>query len=108
MDWSIIITSVISVVVGGIGGKLIDKRRTPYQMTLDLLQEQKKFYAERNAELEREKLDSAEKSAVIRKSGKCEHRFKDPKIVCPVDEADNERLERRCQRCNPNKEDDKE
>ena len=99
MDWTTIITALISVGVGGVLGKVIDKRKTPYAMVLEMLQEQKKFYEERNAEYQREKLDSAEKSAVIRKSAKCEHKYKDPKIICPVDEADMARLQNRCLRC---------
>ena len=102
MDWTLSITSLISVGVGGVLGKIIDKRKTPYTMVLEMLQEQKRFYQERNADFEREKLDSAEKSAVIMKSGQCEHRFKDPNIHCPVDEANNERLEKRCLRCGYN------
>ena len=103
MDWTTIIVSAISVVIGGVLGKIIDKRKTPYQMVVEMIQEQKRFYEERNADYEREKLDSAEKSAVIMKSGQCEHRFKDPKIQCPVDKANNERLEKRCERCGYNK-----
>lgn len=106
MDWTTIIVSAISVVVGGILGKVIDKRKTPYQMVVEMIQEQKRFYEERNADYEREKLDSAEKSAVIMKSGQCEHRFKDPQILCPVDKANNERLEKRCERCGYNRNDE--
>ena len=76
-----------------------DKRKTPYDMLRDLLDEQKKFYEQRNADYERERLDSAEKSAVIMKSGRCQHRFRDPDVKCPVDEANEVRLENRCKRC---------
>lgn len=76
-----------------------DKRKTPYDMFRDLLAEQKKFYEERNADYEREKLDSAEKSAVLAATHKCAHRFKDPDIHCPVEEANEERLKNRCDRC---------
>lgn len=75
-----------------------DKRKTPYDMFRDLLEEQKKFYEERNADYEREKLDSAEKSSVIMQSHFCKHRYKDPEIVCPVDEANDARLKKRCDR----------
>jgi hypothetical protein len=75
-----------------------DKRKTPYDMFRDLLMEQKKFYEERNADYEREKLDSAEKSSVIMQSHLCKHRYKDPEIVCPVDEANDARLKKRCDR----------
>lgn len=76
-----------------------EKRKTPYDMFRELLAEQKKFYEERNRDYEREKLDSAEKSAVIMKSHLCRHKYKDENIVCPVDVANDERLEKRCQRC---------
>lgn len=76
----------------------VDKRKTPYDMLRDLLAEQKKFYEERNADYEREKLDSAEKSSVIMQSHFCKHKFKDPNIVCPVDVANDKRLKERCER----------
>lgn len=76
----------------------VDKRKTPYDMLRDLLAEQKKFYEERNADYEREKLDSAEKSAVIMETRQCAHRFEKPSIVCPVDEANARRLAERCKR----------
>ena len=76
-----------------------DKRKTPYDMFRDLLAEQKKFYEERNADYEREKLDSAEKSSVIMQSHFCKHKYSDPNIVCPVDVANDRRLKERCARC---------
>lgn len=75
-----------------------DKRKTPYDMFRDLLAEQKKFYEERNADYEREKLDSAEKSSVIMQSHFCKHKYKDQDIVCPVDKANDDRLKKRCER----------
>lgn len=79
-----------------------DKRKTPYDMLRDLLTEQKKFYEERNADYEREKLDSAEKSSVIMQSHFCKHKYTDPNIVCPVDVANDRRLKERCNRCGYN------
>lgn len=79
-----------------------DKRKTPYDMFRDLLAEQKKFYEERNADYEREKLDSAEKSSVIMQSHFCKHKYSDPNIVCPVDVANDKRLKERCNRCGYN------
>lgn len=76
-----------------------DKRKTPYDMLRELLTEQKKFYEERNADYEREKLDSAEKSSVIMQSHFCKHKYKDPNIICPVDVANDKRLKERCDRC---------
>lgn len=76
-----------------------DKRKTPYDMFRDLLAEQKKFYEERNADYEREKLDSAEKSSVIMQSHFCKHKYTDPNIICPVDVANDKRLKERCTRC---------
>lgn len=75
-----------------------DKRKTPYDMFRDLLAEQKKFYEERNADYEREKLDSAEKSSVIMQSHFCKHKYTNPEIVCPVDVANDARLKKRCDR----------
>ena len=88
-----------------------DKRKTPYDMFRDLLAEQKKFYEERNADYEREKLDSAEKSSVIMQSHFCKHKYTDPNVVCPVDVANDERLKKRCTRCgyrDPNEKDDEQ
>lgn len=79
-----------------------DKRKTPYDMFRDLLAEQKKFYEERNADYEREKLDSAEKSSVIMQSHFCKHKYTDPNVVCPVDVANDARLKKRCDRCGYN------
>ena len=77
----------------------IDKKKTPYDMFMELLTEQKKFYEQRNADYEREKLDSAEKSSVIMQSHFCKHKYTDPNVVCPVDVANDERLKKRCTRC---------
>lgn len=88
-----LITGVIEIVKS-----FIDKRKTPYDMLKDMLAEQTRFYKEKNAELEREKLDSAEKSSVIMQSHFCAHRFKDPNTPCPVDVANDERLKNRCGR----------
>lgn len=79
-----------------------DKRKTPYDMFRELLVEQKKFYEQRNADYEREKLDSAEKSSVIMQSHFCKHKYSDPNIVCPVDVANDKRLKERCNRCGYN------
>lgn len=103
IDWTTIISSVIALFAGGgIWGVIQareEKKKTPYDMLMDMLAEQKKFYEERNAEYEREKLDSAEKSAVLTATHKCKHRFKDPEIACPVEEANEARLQKRCKRC---------
>lgn len=105
--WITVITGVLSLFAGGgIWGVIKareDKRKTPYDMFRDLLAEQKKFYEERNADYEREKLDSAEKSSVIMQSHFCKHKYTDPNIVCPVDKANDDRLKKRCVRCGYNK-----
>lgn len=103
MDWT-------SIIIGCIGGggiwavvrAIIDKRKSPYDMLRDLLAEQKKFYQERNADYEREKLDSAEKSSVIMQSHFCQYKYTDPNVVCPVDVANDARLKKRCERCGYN------
>jgi hypothetical protein len=101
--WSLIITGIFSFLGGGglwaVIKARVDKKKTPYDMFRDLLEEQKKFYEERNADYEREKLDSAEKSSVIMQSHFCKHKYKDPNIVCPVDVANDARLKKRCDRC---------
>lgn len=89
----------------------VDKKKTPYEMFMELLTEQKKFYEQRNADYEREKLDSAEKSSVIMQSHFCKHKYTDPNIICPVDVANDERLRKRCTRCDyrdPNEKEDEQ
>ena len=76
-----------------------DKKKTPYDMFMELMAEQKRFYEARNADYEREKQDSAEKSSVIMQSHFCKHKYKDPNVVCPVDVANDERLKKICDRC---------
>lgn len=104
MEWNDILIALISAVCSG-GGVLgivrvrEEKKKTPYDMVVEMLNEQKKFYAERNAEYEKEKRDSAEKSAVIMQTHKCQHKYSDPKIICPVDVANESRLKDRCDRC---------
>lgn len=98
-----ILTGIISIVAGAGFWSWIkakeDKKKTPYDMFMELMKEQKKFYEQRNLEYEREKLDSAEKSSVIMQSHFCKHKYTDPNIVCPVDKANDERLKKRCERC---------
>ena len=104
MDW----TTVLISALGG-GGALtgvieiarakISKRKSPYDMMCEMLDEQRRFYAEKNAELDREKRDSACKSAVIQQTAYCKHKYKDPTLVCPVDKANEERLRSRCDEC---------
>ena len=112
MDASIWIE--VAKVLGGVitGGGLwavikarVDKKKTPYDMFMELLTEQRKFYEQRNADYEQEKLDSAEKSSVIMQSHFCKHKYRDPDIVCPIDVANDERLKRRCERCGYNEKD---
>lgn len=89
----------------------VDKKKTPYDMFMELLTEQKKFYEQRNADYEREKLDSAEKSSVIMQSHFCKHKYTDINIICPVDVANDERLKKRCTRCgyrDPNEKEDEQ
>ena len=96
MDASILL-DVIKVAAGVLtGGGLWawikareDKRKTPYDMFRDLLEEQKKFYEARNADYEREKLETNKKSSVIMQSHFCKHKYSDPNIVCPVDVAND-------------------
>lgn len=107
MDWTTIITSALAG--GGIWAvikALVDKRKSPYDMLIEMMAEQKRYFQERYEEYEREKLDSAEKSAVLTATHKCQHRFADPSIICPVDEANEERLKNRCSRCKYGEEDE--
>ena len=104
MDWTQIIVATLGggTVLTGLFELIkakIDKKKTPYDMLMGMLEEQKKFYQERNADYEREKLDSAEKSSVIMQSHFCAWKYKDPGVVCPVDKANDTRLKNRCERC---------
>ena len=76
----------------------VDKKKTPYDMFMELMNEQKRFYEQRNADYEREKLDSAEKSSVIMQSQFCQHKYSNPDVKCPVDAANDIRLKKRCER----------
>ena len=99
------IAKIAAGVLTGAGGVFAyfktraEKRKTPYDMFMELLSEQKKFYEQRNADYEREKLDSAEKSSVIMQSHFCKHKYTDQNVVCPVDVANDKRLKERCNRC---------
>ena len=108
MDWTTIVTGVLSFLGGGglwaVIKARVDKRKTPYDMLMEMMAEQKRFYAEKNAEFEREKKDSSEKSYILAQSRKCAHRFKDPATPCPVDEANEARLQKKCENCSYNKE----
>lgn len=100
------IAKIVAGLLTGAGGVFAyfkiwaEKKKTPYDMFMELLAETKKFYEQRNADYEREKLDSAEKSSVIMQSHFCKHKFTDPNVVCPVDKANDERLKKRCERIN--------
>ena len=104
--WTVVITGILSFLSGGGLWAWIrareEKKKTPYDMFMELLREQKQFYAARNADYEREKLDSAEKSSVIMQSHFCKHKYTDPNVVCPVDVANDARLKKRCDRCDYN------
>ena len=101
-----IITGIVSLLSGGGIWAWVkareDKKKTPYDMFMELMKTQTEFYEARNADYEREKLDSAEKSSVIMQSHFCKHRYSDPDVVCPVDAANDERLRKRCERCDYN------
>ena len=110
MDWTAIITAVAGVFAGGgiwaVIKARIDKKKTPYDMFMEMLVEYKAYFAEKNAELEREKRDSAEKSYILSQTRKCAHRFKDPSVPCPVDDANEARLQNKCNGCEFNREGD--
>ena len=107
MDWSEIVVSalgggtLITGIVEVIKAK-IEKKKTPYDMFMGLMEKQSELYSNMKADLEQEKLDSAEKSSVIMQSHFCKHKYKDPDIVCPVDVANDKRLKDRCTRCSYN------
>lgn len=110
MSWENVLIAAIGAVFGGglwaVIKSIVDKKKTPYEMFMELMQKQTEFYDSLNAAYEREKLDSAEKSAVIAKTHKCKHRFSDPDVLCPVETANEERLNQRCVRCEYNEEKD--
>ena len=107
MNW----TSIIIAVIGAAGfwaviKAIVDKQKTAYDMLISMIEEEKEFYKMRNAEFKQVEQDSAEKSAVISKTHNCLHRFKDPDVPCPVEKANDERLENRCKTCKYNNEED--
>ena len=107
MNW----TSIIIAVIGATGfwaviKALVDKQKSAYDMLITTIAELKELYETQSAEFRQEKIDSAEKSAVIAKTHKCLHRFDNPEIVCPVEEANDERLQNRCSRCEYNNDKD--
>lgn len=104
MDWMSIVSTAIGALLGGGGifGVLIareNKKKTPYDMVVEMLQEQKRFYADRNAEFEKERMESQEKTVVINATHNCQYKYKNPDIKCPVDEANDERLRKQCSGC---------
>lgn len=104
MDWADIINTATGALLGGGGIFGIwlakeAKKKTPYDMLVEMLQEQKRFYADRNAEYEAERRASQEKSKVINAARKCPYKYKDPNLECPVDKADEERLRSQCESC---------
>lgn len=104
MDWTTIIVSALGggAAITGVTEiikALVDKKKTPYDMLVGVLEEMQKYQKQRNADYEREKLDSAEKSSVIMQSHFCKHKYTNPDIICPVDKANDERLKARCKRC---------
>ena len=110
MNWTSIIIALVGAVFGAgfwaVVKSIVDKKKTPYEMFMELMQKQTEFYDSLNAAYEQEKQDSAEKSAVIAKTHKCKHRFNDPEIICPVETANEERLNQRCVRCEYNQDKD--
>ena len=107
MNWTNIIIAVIAASgFWAVLQTIVNKQKTAYDMLISMIQEEKEFYKMQKSEFEKEKLDSAEKSSVISKMHKCLHRFKDPEITCPVEEANEKRLESRCSRCEYNPETD--
>nr|DAT75927.1 MAG TPA: hypothetical protein [Caudoviricetes sp.] len=99
-----LILSVVGTVFGGTGlwaylKTRAETRKTPYDLFVQMIDEQTKFYAEKNAEYARERQDSAEKSHVIAQASRCQHRFRDASIHCAVEEANDERLKRKCEIC---------
>lgn len=103
LDYTNIITAIVAAISGGgIWGVIqtkVSKRKSPYDMMCEMLQEQKKFYAEKNGELEKEKQDSREKSYIIAQTRLCKAKVKDPSIICPVEDANDDRLKTKCQKC---------
>lgn len=110
--WNLIL-SVVGTVLGGTGlwGYLkirAENRKSPYEMLIQMINEREKFYERKNAEYERERQDSAEKSHVIAQASKCKYRFRDASIQCAVEDANDERLKRKCEICKANEAEVKE
>jgi len=105
MEW---LTILLSAVGGGgittVIVALINKKKTPYDMLMEMLSEQKKFYESKNAEFENEKTESAHKSYIIAQTRLCKAKRENPEITCPVDAANDERLRAKCNDCQKFKE----
>lgn len=103
MNWDTVITAALSALGGGglwaVVKAAVDKKKSPYDRYIQLLDEHEKFYQQLCLELDAERKDSAAKSHVIAQTTRCPHRFKDPAFPCPVDEANDERLKRICKLC---------
>ena len=107
MNWNAIIIAVVGATgFWAVVKAIVDKQRTAYDMLTATITELKELYSKQSEEFKREKKDSAEKSAVISKTHKCLHRFDNPSIVCPVEEANDARLQNRCNTCEYNTEKD--
>lgn len=96
MNWNTIIIAVVGTAgFWAVVKAIVDKQKSSYDMLITTITELKELYATQSEEFKREKKDSAEKSAVISKTHKCLHRFDNPSIVCPVEEANDARLQNR-------------
>lgn len=103
MDWNNIIIGILGIFTGagfwGVVKSALEKKKTPYDLFIQMVEEERKFYQMKNKEYEQKDIDSAEKSAVIAQSSNCFHRFKDPEIICPVEKANEMRLRKKCLHC---------
>ena len=100
MDW-------IDLLIGLVGGggittvitSLISKKKSPYDLYTEFIQTQREWMERTSQELEREKVDSAEKSYIIARTRLCEVKRKHPDVECPVDAANDDRLRHKCKEC---------
>lgn len=103
MDWTTMITAALSALGGGglwaVIKAAVDKKKSPYDRFMEVMDRQEQLCSEIRAELAEERADSAAKSHVIAQASKCKYRFGDASIRCAVEEANDERLKRKCEIC---------
>lgn len=95
------------LIIGLIGGggittvvvALINKKKSPYDLYTEFIQTQREWMERVEADLTKERQDSMEKTYIITQTRLCEAKISNPKVKCPVDEANDARLKNKCRIC---------